>query len=186
MYFLCSLQHRASQFIWGTLKPHLPTITLYTPHIRGGLSMPNFTKYYGAAQLAQLPKYHATKENPLWVALESVDCDPLSTAYLLWLTPAQSRSINNPITKHSLTIWDRLKTSFGLQSHHNPLLSFVHNPSFYAAWSSPTSFSTWSNTGLIHAYHFFKSNTIRPSSTLCECSTFQPQKPSGNYKSNTS
>lgn len=106
-HYLRILQCWASQFIWGQLKHRLLKPTLYIPRIRGGLSVPNFAKYYYAAQLAQLPKYYATKEIPLWVAIESVDCDPLTTTNLLWRC-----SITNPITKHSLVLWDRLKTRF--------------------------------------------------------------------------
>lgn len=94
-YYLRILQQRALLFIWGKVKPRLPKLTLYTPRIRGGLSVPNFMKYYHAVQLAQLPKYHATKETPLWVALKAVDCDPLSTANLLWLVPTHRRSTHH-------------------------------------------------------------------------------------------
>lgn len=165
-HFLRILQHKIIQFIWDKLKPCLPKPTLYSPRIRGRPGVLDFTKYYYAAHIEQLPKYHTTKETPLWVALESVDCDPLSTANLLWLTPAQRRTITIPISKHSLSIWDTLKTRFGLQSRHNPLLSVLHNTSFYPAWPSPTSFSTWS--GLIQAHHFFKFSNINPFPTLCE------------------
>lgn len=76
-HFLCILLCKVAQFIWGKLKPYLPQLILYTPRTRGGLSVPNFSKYYYAAQLAQLPKYHAIKAIPLWVLSESVDCTPL-------------------------------------------------------------------------------------------------------------
>lgn len=93
---------------------------------------------------------------------------PLSTANILWLTPAQRRmDITNPITKHSLSIQDKLKTRFGLQSKHNPLLSFLHNISFYPAWSSPISFSACT-AGLIRAHHFFQSHIVNLFPTLCE------------------
>lgn len=60
-FYLCILQRRTLNYIWSKLKPCLPKPTLYTPHIRGGLGVP-----YYVAQLAQLPKYHATKEILLW------------------------------------------------------------------------------------------------------------------------
>lgn len=97
-----------------------------------------------------------------------MDCDPLSTANLLWLASALRRSITNPVTRHSLTIWDRLKKRFGLQSPHNPLLSFLRNPSFYPTWSFPTSFSAWTRAGLIRAYQFFTSTTLKTFQTLCK------------------
>lgn len=92
-------------------------------------------------------------------------CDPLSTANPLWLPPAQRQTITNPITKHSLSIWDRLRAHFGLQSKYNPLYSFLNNPSFYPAWTSLSSFNAWSNAELIRSHHFYKSTTITPFAT---------------------
>lgn len=186
-YFLRILQQKALHFIWGKIKPRLPQPTLYTPHMRGGISVPNFSKYYYAAQLAQLPKYHATKEIPLWVALRSVDCDPLSTANLLWLTPLQRCTITNPITEHSLSIWDRLKRHFSLQALHNPLLYLIRNPSFYPAWTSPPSFLAWSQVGLLQAHHFFLQMVqSRLFQYYVNFITFLHQKFSGTYKLSTS
>lgn len=167
-HYLQILQRSTSFLIWNKLRPRLPKSTLYTFRFRGGLDVPNFQKYYYAAQLAQIPKYHATAETPLWVTIESVDCDLLSTANLLWLAPTLHRSIINPVTKHSLTIWYRLKTGFGLQSPYNPLLSFLRNPSFYPPWSSPASFPAWSIAGLIRAHQFFMSTGFKTFQTLCE------------------
>lgn len=133
-----------------------------------GLGLPNITKYYQASHLAQLPKYHATQEIPLWVALESVECDPLSVANLLWLHPRDRRALNNPITCHSLVIWDRLKNRYGFQSPHNPLLSYLRNPAFYPAWTSLPSFHRWSSANLIRAHKCTTPNEFKSFPTLCE------------------
>lgn len=141
---------------------------------------PNFMKYYYAAQLAQLPKYHATKETLLWVALEAVDCDPLTTANLLWLSLSQRWSVTNPITSTAYPYGTDLNCALGSNPPHNYLLSFLRNPSFYPTWSSLTSSSVWSNTGLIWAHHFFTSKTITPFPTLCKSHDLHA------YKSNIS
>lgn len=159
-YFFRILQRKSAQFIWGKLKPRLPQNTLHMARTCGGLGVPNFSKYYYASQLAQIIKYHATKEIPLWVTIESVECDPLSISNLLWLSPPQRRSITNLVTKHSLSIWDRLKFRFGLQSPLNPLLSFLNNPSFYPAWTLPSSFKAWINVGLTRVHHFYDSDKL--------------------------
>lgn len=114
------------------------------------------------------------KEIPLWVAIETVASDHLSMANILLLAPPQRWSITNPITKHNLTIWDRFKTYFGLQSSHNPLLAFLHNPSFYPAWTELSSFSTWTNTGLIRAHHLFALQIIIHFLTLRETFNLPP------------
>lgn len=86
-YFLHLTQSRVMTHIWAVLKPWIPKSSLFLPKPSGGLRIPHFSSYYYAAQLAQLPKYHAAKETPLWVAVESVDCDPISVANVLWLHP---------------------------------------------------------------------------------------------------
>lgn len=55
----------------------IPKSTLYLSKLSGRLGIPNFSSYYYAAQLAQLPNYHAAQETPLWVAIKTVDCDPI-------------------------------------------------------------------------------------------------------------
>lgn len=81
-YFLRIMQRKITTFVWGSSKRCLPTHTLYLPKLKGGLGFPNLSTYYHAAHLAQIPKYHVTTEIPLWVALESIDCDPLSISNL--------------------------------------------------------------------------------------------------------
>lgn len=103
-------------------------VSLNLTKLKGGLGLPNFSSYYYAAQLSQLPKYHSNMETPLWVAVESVDIDPISVAIMLWLQPKDRVHISNPITKHCLAILDKFN-----QSSHNPLLSFIKNPAFYPA-----------------------------------------------------
>lgn len=123
--FLCLTQRRIMSYIWGTTKPCIPKSTFYLSKLCSGLGIPNFSSYYYAAQLAQLPKYHAAVETPLWVAIESIDCDPIYVANMLWLQPNDRAHLSNPITKHSLTIWDKFRGTCNLQ----PLLTTPYTPS---------------------------------------------------------
>lgn len=68
-YFLRLIQRNVMSYIWGNIKPHIPKTTLFLPKFSGELGIPHFSSYYYAAQRAQLPKYHAAKETPLWVAV---------------------------------------------------------------------------------------------------------------------
>lgn len=106
------LQHQAL----SKVKPHVPKTILFTLKLKGGLGLPNFTKYYQEAQQAQLPKYHAVHEIPLWVALESMDCNPLS--YLSQLCRGNCWTLQNPI----ILLLDSLKSHYSLQSPHNPIV----------------------------------------------------------------
>ncbi|XP_077334709.1 phytanoyl-CoA dioxygenase domain-containing protein 1 isoform X2 [Lithobates pipiens] len=107
-------------------------------------------------------------EIPLWVLIEAVDCDPLPINNILWLQPADRKSINNPISNHSLSIWDRYRNSNGLQSPQNPLLSFHKNPTFYPAWKYPKTFKAWSKAGITCLYNLTSTTSIKSFTDLCE------------------
>lgn len=157
-------------FAWSMIRPRLPKPTLYCPKLREGLGFPNFAVYYKAAHVEHLPKYHAVKETPLSVTIESMDCDPLSISNLLWPRPADRINRTNPVTKHSLLLWDKFKTPYGLQSSHSPLLSFLKNPAFYPAWYSPTAFWAWNMAGLIHLQNMVTRTLLLSFQAICESS----------------
>lgn len=120
------------------------------------------------AHLAQISKYHTIHEIPLWVALESIDCDPFSIANLLCMRSSDGKKLNNPITKHSLAIWHRFKMVNGLQSPHVPLLSFLKNLFFYPAWASPNSFRAWTSFNLTRLYDLTSSTSFKMFPDLCK------------------
>lgn len=92
-YFLRIVQCRVMTFVWDASKLCFPKSTLlssiYLSKLREGLGLPNFSVYYWVAHLANLRKYHAVQEIPLWVAIEvvtlgcHVDSYPISMANLL-------------------------------------------------------------------------------------------------------
>lgn len=104
----------------------------------------------------------------MWVAVESVECDPISIVNMLWLQPADRISILNPIMKHSLTIWDTFRATRNLQSTHNHLLSFLWNPAFYLAWESPGAFAAESATNLFRLHNLVNNNAMHTFPTLCK------------------
>lgn len=167
-YYLRIIQRKANSFIWGSSKPRTKLHTLYLPKLNGGLGCPNFASYYRAAHIATLTKYHTQHESPLWVSIEAADCDPLSIANLLWLSPRDRRGLGNPITKHFISMWDKYKLRNQLQSLHNPLLSFYKNPAFYPAWVSPRSFKAWITYDVLNRHKFVNSSSFIPFPTLCD------------------
>lgn len=78
---------------------------------------------------------------------------------------ANTHTTTQPYQPHHQT--QRLKSRFRLQSPHNPLLSFNRNPSFYPAWSSPSSFSAWTQAGLLRAHHLFSHGSFKPFPVFC-------------------
>ena len=121
-YFLRNLQRKTQSFIWSTLKSRISPHTLYLPKLKGGVGFPNFATYFHAAQIANIPKYHVSHEIPLWVVIETINSDPISIPNLIWSTSSNHKIIDNKITKHTITIWERFKMTQGLQSPHVPLI----------------------------------------------------------------
>lgn len=130
------------------------------------MGLPNFMGYYHAAQLAQITLFHAQNEIPLWVSLEAIDLYPLKISNLLWLPPTTRGPISNPITGHSLKLWDKLRGPFKLQSPHSPLLSFLDHPNFYPAQVSPNSFQIWHRAGLCRIRDFVSGSDIKTFASL--------------------
>lgn len=73
-----------------------------------------------AAHLASLPKCHATHEIPLWVAIKSVECGPLSVSNLMWLRPVDRSNLCNPGTRYFISLWNKLKSNYNLQPPTTP------------------------------------------------------------------
>ena len=155
-YFLRNLQRKTQSFIWSTLKSRISPHTLYLPKLKGGLGFPNFATYFHAAQIANIPKYHVSHEIPLWVVIETIDSDPISIPNLIWSTSSNHRIIDNKITKHTISIWERFKMTQGLQSPHVPLISFMRNSKFYPALTFPRTFTRWISAGLTQCCDFLK------------------------------
>ena len=170
------IQRRVSSFVWGTSRPRIKPQILHRPKSAGGLGYPSFVNYYRAAQMATIVKYHAKQEAPLWVSIEAMECDPISISNLLWITPKQRKHITNPIMKHSLSLWDKIKNKHRLMSPSAPLLSFIKNPAFYPAWVYPNSFKEWTDRGCIRKYQFFDSTVVTPFPTLNKTHGIPPKE----------
>lgn len=147
-YFHQIIQTQVSKYIWGSTRPRVSRAILLHSKLSGGLGLPNFLRYYHAAELAQLTLFPAIVEIPLLVSLEAIDLYPLTVTNLLWLPSSTCGPITNPITGHSLKLWDKLQDPFKLMSAHSPLLSFLGHPKFYPALADPGSFQLWLRAGL--------------------------------------
>lgn len=64
-------QRKMIQFIWGDKRPRVNKCTLFAPKTRGGLGAPDLIKYYYAAQISHLIRYHSQEPHPIWMQLES-------------------------------------------------------------------------------------------------------------------
>lgn len=136
--------------IWQGGQPRTSKQVMYQTRLKGGLGIPNILQCY---QAAQLTKYQASSETPLWVDLEAVDCAPYLFIFCCGYNPG--KLLLHPITQHLLQLWDSIKYSGGLLSPHLLLLSIICNPSIPPAYDTHGDFEHWS-----------KSKTTRPHSLL--------------------
>lgn len=91
---------------------------------------------------------------PLWASLKAADCASIPIANLLWILPQDRPPLQNPVTIHSLSIWNAVKYSGGggLQSPHLSLMSFLGNPAFLPGWENPRAFRQWLGLKLTDLY----------------------------------
>lgn len=123
----------------GEKRPRVSKHTLYAPRRGGGLRTPDLLKYFYAAQLAQLAKFHSTQPHPIWMQMEAYACQGRPIVHILWLTPKERPPILCPALSFSMEIWNRLNLT-----HLNPSIPLW--PLFLeignSPWISPLDHST--------------------------------------------
>ncbi|KAM9308203.1 uncharacterized protein PAF06_012368 [Gastrophryne carolinensis] len=160
LQYLKLLQDKIFNFIWCGRKARLAKSIMYKAKANGGLGVPNLSRYYKAAQLAQILAYHEKSDPPCWVAIEAEQCFPQKVENLLWLVPKFRILNHNPIMTHSLQIWDDHKFSCGLASPHLPLLPLWDNPMFPPACLDPARFRNWKEVGIYKVQDCFQGASI--------------------------
>lgn len=160
-YFHRIIQSCVFKYIWGPIKPRVTRSILLRSKLCGGLGLPNFAHYYHAAQVAQLTLLHAKTEIPLWVSLEAIELSPLMVSNMQWLHSSTRGLISNPVTRHSLKLWDRLRGPFQLISPHSLLLSFLGHPLFYLVFTEPHSFQNWLQAELSRICDLVSDTTLK-------------------------
>lgn len=130
---LKSFQTKQLLFIWGNKRPRVNMRTLRTPRSKGGLGFPGLLKYYYAAQLAHITRFHSSRPHPIRMQIEAEACKTHSISSILWLSLKQRPPILCPALSISLSIWDRLLKSHKFQSSHTPLAPILGNAGFARA-----------------------------------------------------
>lgn len=161
-----SLQSQILKFIWQDKRPRIACNVLLRPKALGGLGVPWIAKYYYAAQVGQMALWQTVSDVPLWVSLEAYLCHPVAVNNLLWLPPKDRLGISNPITSHSLKIWDRVKFTGKLMSRGAPLLTLRGNPIFLPAFKQPGAFFHWRMKDLLRVPKLLTASGILSFATL--------------------
>lgn len=86
----------------------------------------------------------------LCVVLEALNCTPLPIPNMPWVSSIDRPKSANPVTMHSLRVWDLTKIPFRVQSSHLLLQSFLSAPTFPLAYESRSRFGCWRDRG-VHA-----------------------------------
>ena len=145
---LKQFKHKVLQFIWGDKRPRVNRSTLYTPRRKGGLGLLYLLKYFYAAQVAQLSRFHSQRQQAIWMIMESRSCRPSPISHLMWLPTNERPAILCPTLSLSLDIWDRLSRTHKFRSPHTPLAPFLQNKTFTPGLT-PQAFNWWTNKGLM-------------------------------------
>lgn len=107
---------------------------LFTTQLKGVLGVPDLTKHFYAAQLAQLIHFHSQSINCLWMRMESPHLLSTLISHLMWLKARDRPGILCPTFSFSLGLWDRLAKRYGFKSPHTPNGLFV-GQSNVPSWS---------------------------------------------------
>ena len=112
------------------------------------MGLPDLQKYFYAAQLAQLSRFHSKRSQAIWMIMESYACRPSPTSHILWLPPKDRPTILCPSLSFSLDIWDRVSRTQAFKSPHSPLAPLLRNRAFTPGLD-PVAFQWWTNKGLL-------------------------------------
>lgn len=164
---LQKFQKKLLDFVWGYRRPRVNRRTLYTPKQMGGLGMPDLLKYYQAAQMSQLIKFHTRQPRPLWMSIESSLYPDREISQLMWLKAKDRPAMMCPSLSFSLNLWDRLSTAYGFRSQHNPLAPLFGN-TLFTPGLQPRNFLWWTNKGLIRIADYCDHRGALSKSTLQE------------------
>lgn len=108
----------------------------------GRLGVPNFIKYFTAAQITPLISLYTSQQAPLWADLDTFCCSLISPRSLPWL-PTKSRPASmSPLMQYTLNIWYTTKYISKLFLPHLSLLPLLDNP-FSLRIKSPSDFHRW-------------------------------------------
>ena len=115
------------------------------------MGLPNFQYYYWACNVRALSFWNQTldsNDQPAWVQMEQSSCQPSSAGALLFspMPIALAYTKKNPVVKHSLRIWTKIRQHFGWQT--NSLLAPLCANHHFQPSLSDDAFQLWNRNGI--------------------------------------
>uniref|UniRef100_A0A8C8E244 Reverse transcriptase domain-containing protein n=1 Tax=Oryzias sinensis TaxID=183150 RepID=A0A8C8E244_9TELE len=145
-----------SKFIWQNKRPRIKYKTLQRVKEEGGLNLPHLKYYFWAAQLKPIISWMKSDTQTRWLTIEQSMCsEPLHT---LLFADASIKDISL-WTKNTLSIWNKVRTSFKLPKKLSAVLSIRHIKSFTPI-SLDKGFTKWSNQGLLYIHQLIDSEHL--------------------------
>ena len=156
--FFKELDKSITAFIWNKKVPRTRREFLERQKDVGGLGLPNFMKYYWAANVHKLMYWmSAPPENgEVWVEMEQHSADPVSLSSLVCapLPLSKQRLTNNPIVTNSLKIWSQFRTHI---KHRQALSAIpITANALFPLSLIDSVFRVWSGSGLGRVKDLFK------------------------------
>lgn len=147
-----TIQRQATHFIWNRRRPRVRLKLLQRSSRTGGLGIPDFRKYYLAAQLAQCVQWcNSGGMGKVWVRIETEEMGLASMSPLMWLSRTQRPRIvlSHPVIHRSLTLWELANRQFRLAPCPSPLVPLLHNPAFPPGMSR-SALLNWLHNGILY------------------------------------
>ena len=101
------LQGLVFKFIWREQHPRISNSTLQNSRKAGGLSVPNFERYYFSFMLRPLLRWFDNDDNVPWVNMEKHIVSPYTFKDILFsgFSPSFCQTKFGPIVAHSIYVW---------------------------------------------------------------------------------
>lgn len=150
---LQKIQADMIRYIWNYKRHRIPRSVLLASRTDGGLSFPDITKYYQAAQLRALASWFTQRSYNKWTEIEKLWMAPVHPNSMLWNAKAKvdPSQLLGPML-HLNTLWRRLSRAHTLCSERSLLTSFLYNPKMPAGLTHQMS-SPWATRNLFHFGH---------------------------------
>lgn len=109
-------------FVWGDKHPRLAHEILWKPKREGGVGLLDIAFYYRAMALVHIMNWCHDSASKIWVPLEKTLAGR-NLAGALWI-PVSYRGLSeyaSPLTKTTLSIWDRMNITGKISPSQHPL-----------------------------------------------------------------
>ena len=149
--FFKTLNKHVRQFLWNGKIPRVSMEKLTWDYSLGGFRLPNFKKYYLAAQMQYISSLFDGDAAPSWIqiGLHPLKEGASSDFIYKWNSKTISNGTDNPILKHFIKIWYEVQKNLGLSLRLSPKTPVRQNGLVPMTLNNKI-LETWHDRGIQH------------------------------------